>query len=180
MNLNTTLGVFLRDTFSVPEVRYGGLLSLNALMVVLFQFPITRRIENKPPMLMMAAGMVLYTIGFAMFGFISTTLFFAIAMAILTVGEMLVAPVSQSLVAYFSPEDMRGRYMAIFGISGALPFAIGPLLAGLILDNAADQRILWYAVGIVGVFATLGFLWLHRKTAETTPHGEREIAPEAV
>jgi len=180
MNLSTTLGVFLRDTFSFPEARYGALLSLNALMVVLFQFPITRRIENKPPMLMMAAGMVLYTIGFAMYGFVSTTLFFVIAMAILTVGEMLVAPVSQSLVAYFSPEDMRGRYMAIFGISGALPFALGPLLAGLLLDNAPDQRILWYAVGIVGVIATFGFLWLHRKTAKKTPYVEREIAAEAV
>ncbi|MBC8336881.1 MAG: MFS transporter, partial [Anaerolineales bacterium] len=180
MNLNTTLGVFLRDTFSVSEARYGALLSLNALMVVLFQFPIMRKIENKPPMLMMAAGMVLYTIGFVMYGFVATTLFFAMAMVILTVGEMLVAPVAQSLVAHFSPEDMRGRYMAIFGISGAVPFALGPLLAGMVLDNAPDQRILWYAVGIVGVLATFGFLWLHRKTTEKKPHVEREIAPEAV
>jgi len=175
MNLNTTLGVYLRDVFSVSEAGYGALLSLNATMVVLLQFPITRRIENKPPMLMMAAGMILYTIGFAMYGFVSTTLFFALAMAILTVGEMLIAPVAQSLVAHCSREDMRGRYMAIFGISGAVPFAIGPLM-----DNAPDQRILWYATGIVGIFATFGFLWLHRKVEEKSSRVEASIVPETV
>ena len=56
MNMNTTLGVFLRDVHGVPEAGYGWLLSLNAAMVVLFQFPITRRIENQQPLLMMAAG----------------------------------------------------------------------------------------------------------------------------
>ena len=180
MNLNTTLGVYLRDSFNFSEAGYGSLLSLNALMVVLLQFPITRRIEKKPPLLMMAAGMVLYTIGFAMYGFVSTTLFFAIAMAILTLGEMLIAPVAQSLVAYFSPENMRGRYMAIFGISGAIPFALGPLLAGLVMDNASDQRVLWYIVGIIGVFATLGFLWLHHKLSRKTLAIEADIIPEVI
>ena len=178
MNLNTTLGVYLRDSFDFSEAGYGALLSLNAAMVVLLQFPIIRRIEKKPPMLMMAAGMVLYTIGFAMYGFVSTTFFFAIAMAILTFGEMLIAPVSQSLVARFSPEDMRGRYMAIFGISGAIPFALGPLLAGLVMDNASDPRVLWYVVGLVGILATLGFLWLHGKIK--IPVVETEVLAEAI
>ena len=178
MNLNTTLGVYLRDSFDFSEAGYGALLSLNATMVVLLQFPITRKIEKKPPMLMMAAGMVLYTIGFAMYGFVSTTFFFAIAMAILTFGEMLIAPVSQSLVARFSPENMRGRYMAIFGISGAIPFALGPLLAGLVMDNASDPRVLWYVVGLVGIFATLGFLWLHGKIK--TPVVEAEVLAETI
>ena len=174
MNLNTTLGVFLRDSFDVSEAGYGSLLSLNAAMVVLLQFPITRKIEKKPPMLMMAAGMVLYAIGFVMYGFVSTTFFFALAMVILTFGEMFIAPVSQSLVAYFSPEDMRGRYMAVFGISGAIPFALGPLLAGLVMDNAPDPRVLWYVVGTLGIIATIGFLWLHTKMKETKPVIELE------
>ena len=71
MNMNTTLGVYLRDTHSIPEAGYGWILSLNAAMVVLFQFSITRRIENLPPMLMMAVGSALYAIGFAMYGFVS-------------------------------------------------------------------------------------------------------------
>ena len=173
VNLNASLGVYLRDEFAVAEAGYGLLLSMNALMVVLFQFAITRRIENRPPLLVMAAGMLFYAIGFGMYGFVSTTAMFILAMIILTTGEMLIAPVSQALVATFSPEKMRGRYMAVFGISWMVPFAVGPYLAGLVMDNM-DSRILWYIVALVGIIATFGFLWLHTKMKETKPVIELE------
>lgn len=168
MNMNTTLGVYLRDTHGVPEAGYGWILSLNAAMVVLFQFPITRRIEKQPPLLMMALGSGLYAVGFAMYGFVSAYVMFLLAMVIITIGEMLVAPVSQALVAKFSPEDMRGRYMAIYGFSWGIPFAIGPYLAGMILDNY-DPRWLWYAAGLIGLLAVAGFLALHRRME---PYGD--------
>jgi len=57
---------------------------------------------------------------------------------------------------------MRGRYMAIAGFFGGIPYAVGPLLAGLILDNA-DPRALWWAAGIVGSLAVSMYLWLHRQ-----------------
>jgi MFS family permease len=172
MNMNTTLGVYLRDVHGVPESGYGMILSLNALMVVLFQFPITRRIESYPPMLMMALGTFLYAIGFAMYGVISAYFMFLVAMVIITIGEMLVAPVSQALTAQMSPEDMRGRYMAIFGFGWGIPYAIGPLLAGLVLDNAADPRVLWYAAGIIGLLATASYIYLNRFTQKRPASAE--------
>ena len=162
MNFNTTLGVYLRDVQGVPELGYGLLLSLNAGMVVLFQFAITRRIERYAPMLVMALGAGLYAIGFGMYGFVSSISLFVLAMVILTIGEMLIAPVSQALVASFAPEDMRGRYMAFFGFSWGIPYAVGPLAAGLILDNTNPQY-LWWAAGFVGVLATSMYLWLNRR-----------------
>ena len=178
MNMNTTLGVFLRDVHGIPEAGYGWLLSLNAAMVVLLQFPITRRIENQKPLLMMAAGTLLYAIGFALYGFVSVYSLFVLAMVIITIGEMIVAPMGQALVAKFAPEDMRGRYMAVFGISWGIPFAIGPYLAGLILDNY-DPRWLWYIAGVIGLLAVFGFLALHRRTetkeSETSPVAVREV-----
>ena len=161
INMNTTLGVYLRDVHGVAESGYGYILSLNAVMVVLFQFGITRRIEKRPPLLMMAIGTALYAIGFAMYGFVSAYIMFLLAMVIITLGEMIVAPVGQALVAKFAPEDMRGRYMAVFGYSWGIPFAIGPYLAGIVLDNY-DPHVLWYAAGIVGTLAVLGFLGLYR------------------
>jgi MFS family permease len=166
MNMNTTLGVFLRNEHGTSEWHYGMLLSLNAVMVVFMQFPITRRIKNYPPMLMMALGTVLYAIGFAMYGFVSVYFMFAAAMVIITIGEMIVSPVSQALVASFAPEDMRGRYMAVSGFSWGIPFAAGPYLAGLIIDGP-NPHYLWYAAGFVGLLSTIGFLSLHRVRKQT-------------
>jgi MFS family permease len=163
MNLGTTLGVFLRDVHGLPESGYGLLLSLNAAMVVILQFPITRRIKPYPPMLMMALGTALYAVGFGLYGFVASMPYFALAIVILTVGEMLVAPVSQALTARMAPKHMRGRYMAVFGFSFGIPFGVGPILAGLILDNM-DPHLLWYATAVVGALATLAFLTLHRRS----------------
>ncbi len=161
MNMNSTLGVFLRDKHGLSEVRYGGLLSINAIIVVLFQFWTTRRLEKYRPFLMMAIGSLLYAVGFAMYGFVSTFGLFILAMVIITIGEMVVSPFQQSLVASFAPEDMRGRYMAVSGLSWSISFTVGPYFAGLMLDSA-NPNLLWTFCGIVGVLATLGFVVLNK------------------
>jgi len=161
MNMNTTLGVFLRDQHGLPESGYGWLISINAAMVVLLQFPITRRIEKNPPMLMMALGTLCIAVGLFLYGFVGTFLLFAVAIAILTVGEMVTVPIANAVVAKFSPEDMRGRYNFVYGNSWGISFAVGPYLAGLIMDHY-DPNWLWYACGIVGMFAVLGFLALNQ------------------
>ena len=157
VQMNSTMPVYLRDIQGISPAGYGYILSLNAGMVVLFQFWITRRLTGRAPLRLMALGALFYAIGFALFGVNSTLYFYAFAMVIITIGEMIIVPVSQALAARFAPEDMRGRYMAMFGFSYSIPFAIGPLLAGLIMD-AFDPRWVWWASGILGIIGVLGYL----------------------
>jgi MFS family permease len=157
----STLSVFLRDVHGVPASGYGWLMTLNAGMVVLFQFMITRRISKHPPMLILALGSLLYVIGFGMYGFVDVYLMFMLAMVIITIGEMVIIPVAQAYVGNAAPEDMRGRYSGVMGFSWMIPWMIGPLLAGLIMDNG-DPNWVWYGSAILGMIATLGFLWLRK------------------
>ncbi len=173
VNFNTTLGVFLRDVHNVPEIGYGYLISMNAIIVVLFQFWVARKLERFKPMLMVALGTALYGFGFAMYGFISTYTMFAVAMIVITIGEMVVSPFQQSLVASFAPEQMRGRYMAVSGLSWGLAFAIGPYFAGVLLDSASPN-LLWIACGILGVITVIGYIVLDK-----IHHSPVPIAAEA-
>ena len=168
----STLSVYLRDVHGLPETGYGWLMTLNAGMVVLFQFMITRRISDKPPMLILALGSLFYVIGFGMYGFVNVYILFMLAMAIITIGEMVIIPVARAYVGKAAPEDMRGRYSGVMGFSWMIPWAIGPLLAGLIMDNG-DPNWIWYGSAILGMVATVGFLWL-RNGHEKTP-----VAPKA-
>ena len=161
MNMNSTLGVFMRDQHGMPALSFGSLLSLNAVIVVLCQFWVARKLEKYKPMLMMAAGSLLYAVGFAMYGFVPTFALFAVAMIIITIGEMIVSPFQQSMVASFAPEDMRGRYMAVSGLTWSIAFTVGPYFAGLILDSA-NPNLLWIICGLIGLMATLGFIVLNK------------------
>ncbi|MFN8413502.1 MAG: MFS transporter [Anaerolineales bacterium] len=161
MNFNTTLGVYLRDNHHVPEAGYGYLISMNAIIVVFFQFWVARKLEKYKPMLMVALGTAFYGLGFAMYGFTSTYFMFAVAMIVITIGEMIVSPFQQSLVASFAPEAMRGRYMAVSGLSWGMAFAVGPYLAGVLLDGT-HPNFLWVACGILGILAVIGYIILNK------------------
>ena len=175
LNMNSTLGVYLRDQHGLPELRYGWLLSINAIIVVLFQFGITRRLQHFKPLLMMAAGSMLYAVGFAMYGFVPTFALFIVAMIVITIGEMVVSPFQQSLVASFAPEHMRGRYMAVSGLSWSISFTVGPYFAGLLLDSANPQ-LLWAFCGLIGTLATIGFLVLNKVHHSPAPVAEPAAA----
>jgi MFS family permease len=160
VQMNSTLSVYLRNAHGITPDRFGIILSLNATMVVLFQFWITRKIARRPPMLVLLLGTTLYGIGFVMYGFVSTLPLMMAAMAIITVGEMVHVPIAQAVVADFAPASMRGRYMAMMGFSWIVPFAIGPLAAGAIMDHL-DPSWVWYACGLLAALATAGCYALH-------------------
>lgn len=161
MQMNSSLSVFLLQEYSFPITSFGLLISMNALMVVIFQFPVTRFISKFVPLKMIALGTVFYAVGFAMYGFISTVPMFFAAMIIITIGEIIIAAFSQSMAASFAPEDKRGRYMAIFGYAHIFPTIFGVLLAGLIMDNM-DPRLVWYFGGIMAIIGAFSYLILLR------------------
>jgi MFS family permease len=163
LQLYSTLSVFLRDVHGVQVEAFGPLFSINAGSVVLFQFWITRRVKKYPPLLMMTLGTAFYMVGFAAYGFVSTYPLFAVAMFIITVGEMVIIPISQALATRFAPEDMRGRYMAFYGMSWAVPSTFAAWGAGIIMDNY-DPRWVWYLSGIIAGIAVLGFAIMHFRT----------------
>ncbi|MBN1305239.1 MAG: MFS transporter [Anaerolineales bacterium] len=180
IQMYNTLSVFLETHHQIPAQGYGFLLTTSAITVILLQLWITRRIKKLSPFLMMGLGTLFYMVGFSMYGFNSVLKFdiplaiggwsgnwtgqyswFLLAIIIITIGEMVIMPVSQTLAANFAPEDKRGRYMAIFGLCWALPATFAPLAAGIILDNL-DPNLLWRGGGCLCALTALVFYVLHQ------------------
>ncbi len=174
-----SLSVYIRDNHGVDPQGYGFLMATSAITVILLQFWTTRRIKYRPPFIMMALGAFFYAVGFSMFGLdlwddfgrsiaiytwtfaiSGTYIWFMLAVIIITIGEMIIMPISQALAANFAPEDMRGRYMAIFSLAWAIPAMVGPWFAGMILDNY-NPNLLWYLGGVLCLASVMGFFALH-------------------
>ena len=155
-----SFSVYLRDYHSIGPQGYGFLMSTSAITVILFQFWVTRAIKNRPAFIMLGLGTLFYMVGFGMIGFVSAYWLFISAVVIITIGEMLVVPTSQALAANFAPEEMRGRYMAIFGMAWMVPAIFGPGAAGVILDNY-NPNLLWMIGGALCGLSALGFYILH-------------------
>ncbi len=159
--MTTTFPVYMNENFGILEDKYGLIMALNASMVVLLQYPITRIISKYKKTVIMALGAFFYAIGFGSIGLSNSLLLFAISMAILTIGEMIIIPVNTSFVADISPEDMRGRYMGVLGIANMLGWGIGPIIGGLSIDKVGGNFI-WLIIFILGLISSAGYLSLQR------------------
>ena len=155
-----SLSYYLLTNHDIQPSGYGFLMTTSAITVVLFQFLVTFLIKKRPPFLTMAVGVLFYVIGFSMFGFVTAYWLFVSAIVVITIGEMIVVPVSSALTANFAPEDMRGRYMALYGLSWGLPAIVGPTAAGLILDGS-NPNLLWYLGGALTLVSAACFYFLH-------------------
>ncbi|MBV6394647.1 MAG: Multidrug resistance protein MdtH [Anaerolineales bacterium] len=169
-----TLSVYLRDEHGVDPQIYGILMMSSAITVILFQLAVSRWLRDKHQFLMMGFGTLFFMVGFSMIGFIAAYWLFAVALVIITIGEMIVFPVSQGLAANFAPEAMRGRYMAFFGLSWAIPSVVGQLAAGYILDYM-NPNLVWYLGGILSAVSAASYYTLHLRL-----HKQKRFARRAI
>jgi MFS family permease len=164
--MGTTFPIYIRDAYQITPQKFGFMMSLNALMIVLFQYLITRMTENRSKTLMMALGALLFAFGFGSVAFFRSFEWLFLSVAIWTLGEMILTPVSTAFVADLASEEKRGRYMGVFGLAWAMGYAIGPMLGGIFIDFRGGQYAidLWYATFVVATLAAIGYGLLGRWT----------------
>jgi MFS family permease len=145
--------------FSYEQV--GWLYSLNGLLVVTLQMPISWGIRRRQ-LLWMAVGTLCYGGAFMIFYVGTAYAAFLVAMAVLTLGENLVSPLQNTLIAALASEDRRGSYFGAYGAvtNGANIFA--PSLGTLLLGTGSPL-LLWGSFSLLTVVVAMGYLALQRR-----------------
>ena len=170
-----TLTVYLRDIHQLTEQAVGSIFSLDALFVVLLQFWVIRITQKRSPYLMLALGTAFSAIGLGLYGVVLGYPLFVTARLVIATGEMIWMPTGQALASRFAPEDMRGRYMAIFGLTFGIAAAVAPWLGGLVLDNL-DPRWVWLGAGLLSAVSVISFGILHQRVRKQLPCRDPEVA----
>ena len=58
----------------------------------------------------------------------------------MTVGELMVSPTSNALVANMAPPDKRARYMGIYSLTYTFGTGIGPVMGGVLSDSSVQAQ----------------------------------------
>jgi MFS family permease len=133
----------------LTNADYGLLLSLNGIIIVFAELPLTSITMHLKRTRVMAFGAFLTGLAFWFVGSARTLPMLAGVIVIWTIGEMVESPVAAAFVADRAPENLRGRYQAAFGTMFALAAIVGPI-AGTALFHAR-QGAVWGACGVLGV-----------------------------
>jgi MFS family permease len=166
MQSGATLPLHVRDS-GLGTTTYGWLISLNGLLIVALEFPlvgITRRFAAPP---VVAAGVVLTGIGFALTGVADTAVLLALTVVIWTFGEMIAAPVGSAYVADLAPPHLRGRYQGAFNLTFAIGFVLAPALGTRLYDQSPGA--LWLVCGLLGIVSGAMILGSRRLRAHAEP-----------
>jgi len=144
---------------------FGALMSLNGLVVVLLELPMTTITGRHPRRPVIAAGTLLTGVGFALTAIATDVPLLAVTVVIWTIGEIASAPVAQAYVAELAPVHLRGRYQGAFGLTWALGLVFAPAVGTAVY--ALNPTGLWLACGALGVVAALLVLGVapRRRTA---------------
>jgi MFS family permease len=156
------LGVYAKQNFGIPENQYGWIATTNAIMVVLFQIPITGISKRYPNLKVIIVGASFYTLAVTSIVFGQGFWWFWGSVVVMTIGEMLLMPTSSTHVANLAPSDKRGRYMSIYGLTWGAAAGVAPLLGGFLNDTFGPHTI-WIGGGVAGLLGTLGFIFLFLK-----------------
>jgi MFS family permease len=160
----STLSIFAVDKVGFSLAQYGLLLTLNGLIVIFFQYPMTLAVRRLAKFRALILGSLLYLFGYLSYGWITQFGWALGAMAVITTGEIIHSPVTLSVIGELAPQDQRGRYMGFFGLSETLGISAGPLVGGLLLDAfPSDMRLVWAPIASLALIAAMGYYWWARR-----------------
>jgi len=160
----STLSIFTVAMLDFSPPQFGLLLALNGLIVILFQYPMTLALRRIAKFRALILGSLLYAFGYLSLGWITQFGWALVAMAVITGGEIIHAPVSLSVIGELSPEDQRGRYMGLFGLSQTVGMAVGPLIGGVLIDAFPfNPELIWTPVALIALIAAVGYYWWGRR-----------------
>ena len=145
----------------LSSAAYGMLISLNGLIIILFELPLTAYTQRLPARPVIAAGYFLTGLGYAVTYFARDAWTLAGTVMIWTLGEMFSAPVATAYIASLAPENLRGRYMGLFSFTWSLGLMTGPALGTAMFANSPGQ--LFLLCGALGTISALMVLASARK-----------------
>lgn len=156
---NFGLPLFLGSLYNDGALKFGLLMSLNAVIVLIFTIPLTELLKKNKPIFNVAIASFLYTVGFGMMGLIQEQfILFFLSIFLWTIGEILAVTNHNVFVMGHTPVNYRGRFNAMIDIVMGVGHFSGPKIMSLLTMNY-DYHKAWFFIGGIAFVAMLGFLF---------------------
>jgi len=170
---HSSFSLFLKES-GYAVYWYGIILSLNGVLITIFEMPISALVRRFRPEPVLALGAILMGAGFGLNAWIPTALGLVLAMTVLSFGEMVAMPTQGAHVANLAPDDMRGRYNGILGMAWATSSIVGPMFGLYLLG--ISPGILCSVIAAIGILgAGIILLPAGKAVSQLTTEQEKDV-----
>jgi MFS family permease len=148
------MSLFLVQDLGLSPAFYGGLFTINTLMIVFIEVPLNSATSHWPHQRALALGAFLFAVGSGAFAFATGPGMIIVGVVIWTFGEMMLFPQASAYVAEIAPAAKRGGYMGAYSLAFNISFAVAPW-AGTVAFDRYGARFLWLSVFAVGLISAV-------------------------
>ncbi|GGA87542.1 MDR family MFS transporter [Puia dinghuensis] len=161
--LFSVLPVYYKRTLHMPEYMIGLLMTMNGLIIAVFEMILVFRLEGRRENLYyIVYGAGLVGVSYLLLNILPLSVaavFFC--MVLTTVGEILAMPFMNSFWVSRTTSTTRGQYAGLYTIAWSTAQVVGPAGGAEIADRVGFKP-LWWLVGGVCFVAAMGFRWLRQ------------------
>jgi MFS family permease len=112
---------------------FSYLIVVNAITVLIAQYPVSRIGKYYSPIVSILLGTVTVGVGLFLFGLFHHPWMLVMAMIIFTIGEVMMFTMSDLFIDQIAKPNMKGIYFGAMGFT-AIGNAFGPMLGGLLIS----------------------------------------------
>ncbi|MEB2793197.1 MAG: MFS transporter [Caldisphaeraceae archaeon] len=147
--------LYFSRIFSVSTI--GVMYAINGGLVALFQDIVGRKFSNKPPKKSLMVGMMIYSLSYGSMMIINKVYELVVAVVALTLAEMIISPISNSVANFLAEERNRGKYMGLYGLTSGIGRTFGQSLS---TELSFSSIIEWGDVSAIAIIGGILYLLL--------------------
>ena len=163
--LFTTVPLFFKENLLLNEFWIGVVMSMNGLLITLFEMVIVFKLEGRRPYLtLMTYGSIFMAISFFILNLPLANGFLVAALStlVITFAEMIAMPFMNSWYISRSTEGNRGQYAALYTMAWSAAQVIGSS-SGTQAAHSVGFNNLWWIIGSICLVNAAGYHWLQRR-----------------
>jgi hypothetical protein len=146
----------------LPKSGIGIILAISAITLIAAQRML--RVQNLDDFRSIAIGYLLLAAGLVVCAVAGNLAVFVIAAVLWSLGDLFLLTRYLTQASGLAPDQARGRYLAVFGLSWGIATTIAPLTVTQLLESAGP-RGLWLTSAAVAVALAVLQPWFRKRLA---------------
>lgn len=155
-HLTTTVSQYFANShiFQDGVTLFSYMLTLNAVTVVIIQYPVIKICKRYTPLVSIIIGTLFVSGGLFGFGVVESVWSVVCCTIIFTIGEVLMFSMTDVFIDDIAVPHLKGTYFGAMGFSG-IGGVIGPWFGGVLLDHYGYQNgfVVFFMLSIFSMFA---------------------------
>jgi MFS family permease len=158
---DSTLSQLLNYTMDEGIRLFSVLIAVNALTVMILQFPLSVMMEKVSIKLNLLIGSILLIIGMFCFYLADSWSFYILAMVIISFAEIFIIPMMNVVVEMIAPSHQKATYLGVMQFQSLGGF-LGPIIGGWMITHFISE------VYLVMVFIAAFMLVCYERALKST------------